>query len=263
MTDTDLEQKPSRRLWVLAAVAALALHLGGAALAVAHLRADDDGLDGLGASGAEFAVEMASPKVPDDELPPGPDADQMQATPEVPEQQAEVKEMDLPKDRPVEAEDPDRIVTLNESKKPKEDDPKVAAVQTQASEETPAQEASSRKTLDESAPEAEKAKAPNIGIGKDIQKISATWGKKISAFIKLHQRYPEKRSREAKVTVNLVLNRRGNVVSVNVVGSSGDAAFDQAAISMVRRSDPMPEPPTELTDDTFNFDMDVIFEKPK
>ena len=262
MTDTDLEQKPSRRLWILAAVAALALHLGGAALAVAHLRADD-GLDGLGASGAEFAVEMASPKVPDDELPPGPDADQMQATPEVPEQQAEVKETDLPKDRPVEAEDPDRIVTTTDSKKPKEDDPKIAAVQSQASEETPAQEASSRKTLDASAPEADKAKAPNVGIGKDIQKISATWGKKISAFIKLHQRYPEKKSREAKVTVNLVLNRRGNVVSVDVVGSSGDAAFDQAAVSMVRRSDPVPQPPTELTDDTFSFDMDVIFEKPK
>lgn len=262
MTDPDLEQKPSRRLWILAAVAALALHLGGAALTVAHLRADD-GLDGLGASGAEFAVEMASPKVPDDELPPGPDADRMQASPEVPEQQAEVEEMDLPKDRPVEAEDPDRIVTLNDSKKPKEDDPKVAAVQTQASEETPAQEASSRKMLDENAPEADKAKAPNIGIGKDIQKISATWGKKISAFIKLHQRYPEKKSREAKVTVNLVLNRRGHVVSVDVVGSSGDAAFDQAAVSMVRRSDPVPQPPTELTDDTFSFDMDVIFEKPK
>jgi periplasmic protein TonB len=263
MTDTDLEQKPSRRLWVLAAMAALALHLGGVALAVAHLRADDDGLDGLGASGAEFAVEMASPKVPDDELPPGPDADQMQATPEVPEQQAEVKEMDLPKDRPVEAEDPDRIVTLNESKKPKEDDPKVAAVQTQASEETPAQEASSRKTLDESAPDAEKAKAPNIGIGKDKQQLTAKWGQKISAFIKLHQRYPENRSKETKVKVNLVLNRRGNVVSVNVVGSSGDTAFDQAAVSMVRRSDPVPEPPMELTEDTFNFDMDVIFEKPK
>lgn len=32
---------------------------------------------------------------------------------------------------------------------------------------------------------------------------------------------------------------------------------------MVRRSDPVPEPPMELTDDTFSFDMDVIFEKPK
>jgi periplasmic protein TonB len=263
MTDTDLEQKPSRRLWILAAVAALALHLGGAALAVAHLRANDDGNDSLGASGADFAVEMASPKVPDDELPPGPDADRMQASQEVPEQQAEVKEMDLPKDRPVEAEDPDRLVTLNDSKKPKEDDPKVAAVQTQASEEAPAQEASSRKMLDESAPEADKARAPNIGIGKDKQKLTAKWGQKISAYIKLHQRSPENRSRETKVKVNLVLNRRGNVVSVDVVGSSGDTAFDEAAVSMVRRSDPVPQPPTELTDDTFNFNMDVIFEKPK
>jgi TonB family protein len=261
MTDTDLEQKPSRRLWVLAAVAALALHLGGAALAVAHLRTDD-GDDGLGTT-ADFDVEMVSPKVPDDELPPGPDADRMQASQEVPEQQAEVKEMDLPKDRPVEAEDPDRVVTLNDSKKPKEDDPKVAAVQTQASEEAPAQEASSRKMLDENAPEADKAKAPNIGIGKDKQKLTAKWGQKISAYIKLHQRYPENRSKETKVKVNLVLNRRGNVVAVDVVGSSGDDAFDQAAVSMVRRSDPVPKPPTELTDDTFNFDMDVIFEKPK
>jgi protein TonB len=263
MTDPEIEHKPSRRLWILAALAALALHLGGAALAVAHLQSNDDGLDSLGANGAEFAVEMASPKVPDDELPPGPDLDRQQATQEVPEQQAEVKEMDLPKDRPVEAEDPDRIVTLSDSKKPKEDDPKVAAVQTQASEANPAQEASSRKMLDENAPEADRAKAPNIGIGKDKQKITAKWGQKISAYIKLHQRYPENRSKETKVQVNLVLNRRGNVVSVDVVGSSGDNAFDQAAVSMVRRSDPVPKPPTELTDDTFNFDMDVIFEKPK
>ena len=262
MTDTDLEQKPSRRLWILAALAALALHLGGAALAVAHLRADD-GLDSLGANGAEFAVEMASPKVPDDDLPPGPDVDRQQATPEVPEQQAEVKEMDLPKDRPNEAEDPDRIVTLNDSKKPKEDEPKIAAIQTQASEETAAMEASSRKMLDENAPEADKAKAPNIGIGKDKQQLSAKWGRKISAYIKQHHTYPENGSKDAKVKVKFVLNRRGNVVSVDVAESSGDAAFDEAAVSMVRRSDPVPRPAAELTGDTFPFDLELTFNKPK
>ena len=39
MTDID-EQKPSRRLWISAAVIALALHVGGAALAIAHLQAE-------------------------------------------------------------------------------------------------------------------------------------------------------------------------------------------------------------------------------
>src|ERR1700704_165338 len=155
---SEFEQKPSRRLWVFAAVTALALHLGGVALAIAHLRTDDGG-DGLGAANADFAVEMASPQVPDDNLPPGPDVDAMQASQQLAEQKAEVKETELPKDRPTEAEDPDRIGTPNDPKNPTEDDPKVAAVQAEAAEEMPAQEATSRQTLDEKAPESEKAKA--------------------------------------------------------------------------------------------------------
>ncbi len=198
MTDPDLEQKPSRRLWILAAVAALALHLGGAALAVAHLRADEDGLDGLGASGAEFAVEMASPKVPDDELPPGPDADQMQATPEVPEQQAEVKEVDLPKDRPVEAEDPDRIVTLNESKSPRKTTPRSPPCRLRLRKKRLPGSVLQERRSTRTPPRADKARAPNIGIGKDKQLLTAKWGQKISAFIKLHQRYPENRSKETR-----------------------------------------------------------------
>jgi protein TonB len=259
---SELEQKPSRRLWIFAAVMALALHLGGVALAIAHLRTDDAG-DGLGAANADFDVEMASPHVPDDDLPPGPDAEATQASQQVAEQKAEVKETELPKDRPMEAEDPDRIVTPNDSKKPKEDDPKVAAVETQASEESPVQEATARQMLDEKAPEAEKAKAPSLGIGKDKQKLTADWGRKISAYFDLHKRYPKDKTTAATVKVSLVLNRRGNVVSIDLAESSGDAAFDEAAISMIRRSDPVPLPPAGLTDDQFSFSLDVKFKKPK
>jgi len=259
---SELEQKPSRRLWIFAAVMALALHLGGVALAIAHLRTDDAG-DGLGAANADFAVEMASPHVPDDDLPPGPDAEATQASQQIAEQKAEVKETELPKDRSTEAEDPDRIVTPNESQKPKEDDPKIAAVQTQASEEAPQQEATARQTLDEKAPEAEQAKAPSLGIGKDIRKLTADWGRKISAYFELHKRYPEGKKRSAKVKVNLVLNRLGKVMSVAVLESSGDASFDQAAVEMIHRSDPVPAPPSGLTEDQFNFSLDVNFNHKK
>ena len=262
MSDLELEQKPSRRLWIFAALTALALHLGGATLAVSHLRTDA-GDEGLGAAGAEYAVELASPKATDENLPPGPDADASQASPQLAEQKAEVKETELPKDQPTEAEDPDRMVTPNESHKPKEDDPKVAAVQTQASEEALQQEATARQTLDEKAPEAEQARAPSLGIGKDIRKLTADWGRKISAYFELHKRYPQNKSKATKVKVNLVLNRRGNVVSVDVLESSGDATFDDAAISMIRRSDPVPAPPADLTDDQFTFNLDVNFTKPK
>ena len=261
MSEPALEQKPSRRLWVLAAVGALALHLGGAALAVAHLRTDDD--EGLGANGAEYAVEMSSPDVEENDLPPGPDADASQASPQLAEQKEEVKETDLPKDEVHEDEDPDRVVTTSDAKKPVEDDPKVATVQTQASEEAPAQEATARQALEEKSPDAQQPKAPNLGIGKDKLKLTANWGRKISAYFELHKRYPPNKSKSTTVKVSLVINRLGNILSAAVAESSGDPAFDDAALSMIHRSDPVPTPPAALTDDQFAFSLDVKFSKPK
>jgi len=262
MSNGEIEQKPAWRLWFLAALAALALHLGGAALAVTSLKSND-GDDGLGANGAEFAVEMESPNLPDDELPVGPDQDALQASQEQVEQKAELKQADLPVEKPNESDDPDRIVTENNSKTPQEDDPKVAAVQTEAAPEQQYQEAKAPQQLEDKTRESNVAKAPNAGIGKDRSKLTADWGRKISAYFELHKRYPQDRAKAALVKVSLVLNRLGKVLSVDVVQSSGDVAFDDAAVSMIRRSDPVPAPPASLTDDQFSFSLNVQFKKPK
>lgn len=262
MDNLDARYPGSRRLWGFAAVAALLLHLVGAAVAFANLRTDlDDG--GLGANADAIAVELASPVVDDDQLPPGPDTDPSQASQQVAEQKAETRDAELPKERPNEAEEPDRIVTQSNSEKPEE--PKVAAVETQAAIEQPAEQPTSRKTLEDHAPEAETAKAPIVGIGKDRQKLTADWGKKISAYLKLHKRFPDGKNKRKSGTVRvfIVLTRLGHVTSVSVVDSSGDAAFDEAALSMVRRSDPVPRPPAALTDDEFKFTLPVDFSEPK
>jgi TonB family protein len=206
---------------------------------------------------------MVSPKVVDDNLPPGPDTDAAQASQQQVEQKAELKQTDLPQDKPTQQEDADRAVAVNKTEKPTEEDPKVATVQTEAAPEQQASEATSRQTLDPDAPNADLAKAPNPhGLGKDKLRLTAEWGKKISATIKLHQRYPPDRTRAATVKVAIVLNRRGNVLSANVVQSSGDSVFDEAALSMVHRSDPVPLPPAGLTEDQFSFSLDVNFTKP-
>ncbi|OKO72424.1 TonB family protein [Bradyrhizobium sp. AS23.2] len=262
MSDGEIDPRPSRKLWILAAVAALALHLGGAALALAHLQTDDDD-DGLGAAGAEFAVEMASPKAPDTDLPPGPDSEAMQEQQALPEQKAETKETELPKDQPQQVDDPDRVVTENNAKKPQDEDPKIAAIETPAAEASPKSVATARQTLDEDAREAEKALAPVIGIGKDILKLTTDWNRKISAHLKLHQINPEgKENSNQKVRVSFSINRRGNVLSVDVVQSSGDAAYDAAAISMVRKSDPFEPPPAALTEDRFDRTVEISFPPP-
>src|SRR5260221_5637037 len=137
MPGFDTEPKPSRRLWILAGVGAFALHIGFGALAVAHLRTDDPD-DSLGAPAIEIGLEIMSPHLEATDLPPGPDTQAAVASPAIAEQRAELKQTELPKDVSTEADDPDRVVTPNDSSKPKEDDTKIAAVQTQASVESAA-----------------------------------------------------------------------------------------------------------------------------
>ena len=53
MSEIITEPPPSRRLWVFAAAAAIAIHLGCMALAMAHMQtdeSDDDPVDDLGAA---------------------------------------------------------------------------------------------------------------------------------------------------------------------------------------------------------------------
>ncbi len=258
MSDLDTEQKPSRRLWILAAVGALALHVGGGALALAHLHTDDLD-DSLGAPAIEIGLEMMSPHLEATDLPPGPDTDASVASPALAEQKAEVKETELPKDVPTETEDPDRVVTPNDSQKPKEDDPKIAAVQTSASQESVAAEATATPST-EAIQEGPRSVAPAQGTGQSAQRMRATWQKELIAHLDKHKRYPTERSQKsAEIVVSFELDRMGHVLSTSIVKGSGDAAFDQAALAMVRRSDPMPQPPPLVADEGLSFTLPVIF----
>ena len=258
MSDLDSEPKPSRRLWILAGVGALALHFGGAALAVAHLQSVDLD-DSLGAAAIEIGLEMMSPHLEATDLPPGPDTDASVASPAIAEQKAELKESELPKDVPTEADDPDRVVTPNESNKPKEDDPKIAAVQTSSSTESVAAEATATPGS-ENIQQGPRSVAPAPGTGESARRMRATWQKELVAHLDRHKRYPAERSQKsAEILVSFALDRIGHVLSTSIVKGSGDTAFDQAALAMVRRSDPVPQPPPLVADEGLTFTLPVIF----
>jgi TonB family protein len=259
MTGLDTEQKPSRRLWVLAALGALMLHLGCGALALAHLRGDE-GDDSLGAQG-DIGIELTSVNAEDTDLPAGPDKEASVASAALPDQKAELKETELPKDIPTETEDPDRVVTTAENKKPVEDDPKVAMVQSTAAEESVAQEATAQQKI-EGTRQSDTPTVVHQGIGKDAQQLVAKWQHQLAAYLNLHLRYPEvekARNEVIKVKVSFVLDRLGHIVSTRVVQGSGDAAYDAAALEMFRKSDPVPRPPPAQADETLEFTQDVLF----
>jgi periplasmic protein TonB len=258
MTSLDTEQGSSPRLWIFAALGALALHIGGGALAVAHLRADDPD-DSLGAPAIEIGLEMMSPHLEATDLPPGPDTDASVASPALAEQKAELKETELPKDVPTETNDPDRVVTPNDSNKPKEDDTKIAAVQTNASTESVAAEATATPSS-EAIKQGPRSVAPALGTGESAQRARVTWQKELVAHLDKHKRYPAQRSQKsAEILVSFALDRMGHVLSITIAKGSGDAAFDEAALAMVRKSDPVPPPPPLIADEGLNFTLPVIF----
>ena len=258
MPDLDTESRSSRRLWIFAALGALTLHLGGAALAVAHLRSVDLDED-LGAPAIEIGLEMTSPHLEPTDLPPGPDTEASVASPAVAEQKAELKDSELPKDTPTETEDPDRVVTPNDSKMPKDDDAKIAAVQAAASTESVAAEATATPSS-ENIPEGTRSVAPAQGTGESARRIRATWQKELIAHLDKHKRYPAERSlKSAEILISFALDRMGHVLSTSIVKGSGDAAFDQAALAMVKKSDPVPPPPAAVADEGLSFTLPVIF----
>jgi protein TonB len=102
--------------------------------------------------------------------------------------------------------------------------------------------------------------APAQGSGDSARRVRATWQKELVAHLDKHKRYPvERAQKSAEIVVGFVLDRMGHVLSTSIVKGSGDLAFDEAALSMVKRSDPVPPPPPLVADEGLSFTLPVIF----
>ena len=252
------QPRPPVALWLCAAVGAAALHAGGIVLALGYAQPDMSD-DELGMPAIEIGLEMASPKLEPTDLPPGPEAEASMASQAVMEQEAEVEKTDLPKAEATETEDPDRVVAPDVQEKPIDEEPKKTAVQATRSTESVASEAAAPPAV-EDRPHAAKSVAPVQGTGKSDQRIRATWQKQLVAHVDRHKRYPSAAARRnVEILLQFTLDRTGHVLTVNVLKGSGLTAFDAAAVSMMRNSDPVPAPPPLVADEGLSFTMPIIF----
>ncbi len=253
------DQPVRKGVWIFAATVALSCHLAFAALAIARMHEEPD--DDLGAPGVEIAFEVASTQTPPSDLPPGPESEASAASAAVVEQKATDKEADLPKDTPVESKEPDRLVTTAISKTPREEEPEVSTRTATPSEESLPQEATASATV-QNAPEAPTSTTRDQGTGESRQRARVTWQKELSAHLNKYKRYPGDRSQKsAEILVTMSLDRTGRVLAVKLGRSSGDDAFDHAALAMVERANPVPPPPPLVADEGLTFSLPVIFRK--
>jgi periplasmic protein TonB len=246
----------SRRAWIAAALGALLLHLSGAAVAYRYLQPDNS--DDLGAPAIAVGVDIVSPRRDAEDLPVGPDTEASAQSPAVVEQKEVLKETDLPKTVTSESDNPNLVASPTDTKNPK-DDPKTPTVQAMPSEQSAATEATAMPSV-ANAPESTSSLAPSPGTGESAVRERVTWEKELAAHFNKFKRYPAERSAQsAEVTVSFALDSVGHIISSRLVKGSGDAAFDQAALDMLQRADPVPAPPPLVVDQGLSFTLPVIF----
>ncbi len=109
MSELNPSPKVSARIWIFAAIGAVAIHAACIALALANLRSDESD-DDMGAPAIEIGLDLLSPRSEPTDLPPGPDAEASAASPPVVEQKEVREQTELPKAVPTETIDPDRLI---------------------------------------------------------------------------------------------------------------------------------------------------------
>ena len=90
------------------------------------------------------------------------------------------------------------------------------------------------------------------------------WETQITLRLADQRRFPpEARGQSGAAKVAFAIDRAGNLISENLIESTGSPQLDAEAIAMVRRAQPFPPPPPEVRDDTLKFELPVVFSSPR
>ena len=101
--------------------------------------------------------------------------------------------------------------------------------------------------------------ATAIGGSVEAQRARAAWRRGLVAHIERQKRYPAGAERSADIVVSFRIDHRGRLIALEIAKGSGNVRYDQAALDMVRRADPMPPPPAEVPDENLKFRIPISF----
>lgn len=243
------------RIWSLAVLCALLLHVGGAATALLTLRGDEE--DAAGAPAIEISLEPVTARDLEHlDHPPGPVTDESAAAaPSV--ASAETKENTEEKIARAEAEGAE-LSRDAKPEKPVEDERSREAQQVVSSESAASEATAPPKSEAEKL--ADRPAAPVQGADAAANAIKLTWQKALMSHLNHAKRYPAGGGRRtAEASVHFTLDRRGHVLGYSIRRSSGLPTFDEAALAMMKRADPVPPPPPVIADESLSFDVPVQF----
>jgi protein TonB len=101
------------------------------------------------------------------------------------------------------------------------------------------------------------AGAPSQGSSASSGASNASWHAQVAAHIRRHK--PGGAQERGTCVVSFAVDRGGRVMGAHVSRSSGSAALDRAALSMIHNSNPVPAPPSDVSGSRFPFSVPVNF----
>ena len=102
----------------------------------------------------------------------------------------------------------------------------------------------------------------NTTLNKGQQaKLVAVWGAKIRSRIERRKRYPSGGRGDGSVVVRLTVSRDGQLLNYGIARSSGQAAFDQAALRAIKSARRFPKAPNNLPGTQFPFSLKISFSR--
>lgn len=253
----------STRGWCIAAACAAVIYGCGAALALMTWPEEDTSFDTAGVLTIELAPLATSVAQDNPEVAPGPLMQEAPNTPEaskkVEEKPEEVVETELTPPAP----EPEVALPVKqpEPEQKKEEDPKEVAQKEQETEASVGDPITAAPAKTE-APVAQKTVAPVAGTARTSERAQATWQKSLLTHLNNSKRYPnEARSRgeQGVAKVQFTIDRRGRVMSAQLLASSGSAALDEEALSVLRRASPLPAPPDGFGAETIALTLPIQF----
>ncbi|WP_431205048.1 TonB family protein [Bradyrhizobium betae] len=253
--------------WGASAVVIVALHLAAALLAMSWLKSQPEPGVSLPAIMVDMSPVTSAPQSTQTDIAPGPVMQEADASPPEPVQQQAVEETIAPTPP---QEKPDVVAPPEQKLEPTPSRPEPAKIvpvekltpvkpkvvrreAKKPSEATPAPRTSAPPRSEREAP---MASAMSAGA---VASAIASYNQRIRAHLMRFHSYPSGgNGQRGLVRVSFTIGRNGQVTSSRIA-SSGVAAFDVKATSMIHQASPFPPIPAEIKNNAMSFSIPVEF----
>jgi protein TonB len=241
--------------WSGCAAVVLAAH-GLLALAIAS-RTDEIDIDaGAPVVMVELAPLSVAPPAPDNDLAPGPLQTETESQERVSQEtKPEQKEPEVKRD-PDQTIAPNPAVVLPPPVPEPSQKPPEEVAQPEPKQDAPVPTAPPSVT----AP-AEHPAAPAVGrVVRPTAAAIASWQKQLMAHLERYKRFPPQARGEHGVThVAFAIDRHGRLMNLRIIRGSGVAILDEETLAMIRRAQPLPVPPTDISDEQLSFTVPIRY----